>query len=350
MLTIDGSRGEGGGQILRTALALSMCLQRPVRLDRIRASRSKPGLRRQHLTAVQAAARITGARVEGAALGAVELKFIPGPVRPGEYRFDLGTAGSTTLVLQTLLPALIGAGGASRVVLEGGTHNPQAPPFEFLQSAFVPLLNRMGARVDLRLVRPGFYPAGGGCIEADIRPASRLAPLELLERGGVVSLGGVVWLSALPAHIAERERRVLHEDPRWRSARLAVRRVEQPRGPGNAVVLVVECRHVTEVFAATGLRGVPAEEVAAAAMASAREYLDAGVPVGAYLADQLLLPLALAGAGRYLTVKPSSHTLTNMAVIGQFLDVPLECRRESRGWCVEAGSPDPAAVSPGATT
>ena len=350
MLTIDGAHGEGGGQILRTALALSMCLQRPVRLARIRASRRKPGLRRQHLTAVQAAAQITGARVEGAALGAVELEFIPGPVRPGEYRFDLGTAGSTTLVLQTLLPVLIGASGASRVVLEGGTHNPQAPPFEFLHSAFVPLLNRMGARVDVRLVRPGFYPAGGGCIEADIRPASRLVPLELLERGGVVSLGGVVWLSALPAHIAERERRVVHEDALWRSARLAVHRVEQPRGPGNAVVLVLECHHVTEVFAATGRRGVPAEDVAAAALASAREYVDAGVPVGAYLADQLLLPLALAGAGRYLTVKPSSHTLTNMAVIGQFLDVPLECRRESRGWCVEAGSPDPAAVSPGATT
>src|SRR5262245_60443308 len=174
MEVIDGSQGEGGGQILRTALALSLVTGAPFRVEKIRAGRQKPGLLRQHLTAVTAAVEIGGAAVEGATLGSRELSFRPGSVRPGAYRFAVGTAGSAALVLQTVLPALLTATGPSTVVVEGGTHNPHAPPFDFLALAFLPLLARMGARAQATLDRPGFYPAGGGQLTVEITPAPAL--------------------------------------------------------------------------------------------------------------------------------------------------------------------------------
>src|SRR5437867_958993 len=162
MLLIDGSQGEGGGQILRTALGLSLVTGTPIRIEKIRAGRAKPGLLRQHLTAVNAATAIGAVDVEGATLGSQELTFRPGTVKPGEYRFAVGTAGSTGLVLQTVLPPLLTAPGPSTLTLEGGTHNPTAPPFDFLARAFLPLISRMGPSATARLERPGFYPAGGG--------------------------------------------------------------------------------------------------------------------------------------------------------------------------------------------
>src|SRR5688572_16449750 len=183
LITIDGSMGEGGGQVLRTSLALSLVTGKPFRIEKIRAGREKPGLLRQHLTAVNAAAAVGGAHVEGAALGSRELDFRPGPAKPGEYRFAVGTAGSATLVLQAVLPALLTARGASTLVLEGGTHNPFAPPFDFLDKAFLPLLRRMGARVEVALERPGFYPAGGGRFQVRVEPVERLERLDLPSRG-----------------------------------------------------------------------------------------------------------------------------------------------------------------------
>src|SRR5215831_445162 len=184
MLKIDGSLGEGGGQVLRTSLALSALTGQPFEIEKIRASRKKPGLMRQHLTSVQAAARVCNAHVEGAAISSQSLRFAPGPAVAGVYEFQVGTAGSATLVLQTVLPPLLLARGPSRVVVEGGTHNPLAPPFDFLERSFLPLIQRMGPSVELELRRPGFFPAGGGRFHAKIKPVKKLVRFDLLERGG----------------------------------------------------------------------------------------------------------------------------------------------------------------------
>src|SRR5512133_679150 len=193
MITIDGSQGEGGGQILRTSLALSLFTSQPFRMEQIRAKRQKPGLLKQHLTAVEAAKTVGCAEVEGAALNSQTLEFRPRSVAPGNYRFAVGTAGSATLVLQTVLPALLTGSDRSMLTLEGGTHNPMAPPFDFLTYSFMPLIHRMGPSVDLELRSPGFYPAGGGRFHARIEPTKQLSPLTLNERGAIRSRRAKVW-------------------------------------------------------------------------------------------------------------------------------------------------------------
>ncbi len=324
MLAIDGSQGEGGGQILRTSIALALVTGAPFRLERIRAGRQKPGLLRQHLTAVTAAAEIGAAEVEGAALGSRDLMFRPGRVRPGDYRFAIGTAGSACLILQTVLPPLLlRAGGASRLVLEGGTHNPGAPPFDFIARAFLPRLAVMGGRVRVRLDRPGFYPAGGGQMTVEIEPASALAPLTLLERGEIRRRQARAMVASLPASIARRELAVVQEKLGWADSELEVVSIDGhgARGPGNAVLLEIDSANATEVFTGFGEPGVRAETVAARAVDEAREYLAAGVPVGPHLADQLMVPLALARGGAFRTGPLTPHSTTNMAVIRDFLDV-----------------------------
>lgn len=323
MLIIDGSQGEGGGQILRTALSLSACLNRPFRIINIRSARSKPGLRPQHLVAVQAAASIAAAQVEGDAIGSQTLTFVPGAITAGEYSFDIGTAGSTTLVLQTVLPALLAAKGPSRLILEGGTHNPMAPPFEFLQHAFLPLINRMGPNVSARLERSGYFPAGGGLVEVQIAPVTQLGALNLPERGAVRDIRATATVANLPEHIARRELQVLQQQLNLESSQLSINRDNVARGPGNIVVVQITCEHVTEVYAAFGKRGVRAETVANRLAQRVRHYLAADVAVGDYLADQLLVPLALAGNSSFLTMRPTRHTLTNIDVIRSFIDVDI---------------------------
>lgn len=329
-LHIDGSRGEGGGQILRTSLALSMITGTPIRIENIRARRSKPGLMRQHLTAVQAAARICNARVEGDAVGSKEIAFTPSAVKPGDYHLAVGTAGSTTLILQTILPALILASGPSRLTLEGGTHNPMAPPFEFLDSAYLPLLRRMGADVEATLERAGFYPAGGGRLAVAVQPASALQGIDLLERGEIRARRGAVLLANLPGHIADREVKKLIELTNWDPACFEIRKIDSA-GPGNAVILELESDHVTEVFTAFGETGVTAERVADLAVREMRRHLAAGVPVGEHLADQLLLPMALAGAGSFRTLPLSLHAQTQIELIPEFLDVRIGVEGEEDG-------------------
>jgi len=331
-LAIDGSRGEGGGQVLRSSLALSLITGREVRLSRIRAGRRKPGLRRQHLTAVLAAAEVgRGGSVEGAAVGSQELTFRPGSVRAGDYRFDVGTAGSVNLVLQTVLPPLLAADGPSTVTLLGGTHNPMAPPFDYLDRVFLPLLRRMGARVTARLERHGFYPAGGGRFTVSVGPpAGGLRPLELCERGRVVERRArAVVAGGLPRHIAERELKRTRDKLGWPESSCEVVEVESD-GPGNVLTLEVESEGVTELFTGFGQKGVRAERVADLAIREARRYLAPKVPVGEHLADQLLLPLALAGGGVFRTLAPSSHALTNLDVMRSFLE-DLEPRIEELG-------------------
>lgn len=323
MLTIDGSQGEGGGQVLRTTLALAMCTGTPVRITNIRARRSKPGLMRQHLAAVQAAVDVSGGNVEGAAVGAQEIRFTPDRVRNGDYRFAIGTAGSTTLVLQTVLPALLTAPGPSRLVLEGGTHNPLAPPFDFLQRAFLPLLNRMGPQVEAVLERPGFYPAGGGRIVVRVQPVMHLQPLHIPERGAILAHRATAMVAGLPGHIAKRELAVVREKLGWNETDLHIQQLNTEYGPGNALTLEVAAKHVTEVFTAFGEKGVGAETVAERAIKEARSYLAAGVSIGEHLADQLQIPLALAGEGSFTTLRPTLHSLTNIEVIRHFLDVGI---------------------------
>jgi len=319
MLQLDGSAGEGGGQILRTALGLSLVTGTPFVLDRIRAGREKPGLLRQHLTAVEAAMQIGRADVSGAALGSRALKFKPAGVTPGSYAFAVGTAGSATLVLQTVLPALLCAPGPSTLTLEGGTHNAWAPPYDFLEKAFLPLLGRMGARVSVKLERRGFYPAGGGRFTVAVEPVASLSRLDLRERGALKAIRGWAVVSGLPVSIAHRELKLVERAFSVDPNRLKALEEARPVGPGNAVMIEVESGHVTELFTGFGEKRVSAEAVAERVCAETKAYLDSGAPVGEYLADQLLIPLAMAGGGSFTAAPLSSHAVTNIDVIEKFM-------------------------------
>ncbi len=329
MIVIDGAAGEGGGQVLRTSLALSMITGKPFRIERIRAGRQKPGLMRQHLTAVLAAAQICGATVKGASAGSTELEFTPGPIRGGELKVAIGTAGSTTLVLQTILPALLFAREPSRLVLEGGTHNPHAPSFEFLEHAFLPLLRRMGAAVTATLVRPGFYPAGGGQIEVEVAPLERLVPLHVGARGDLRAARAEALCVNLPASIGERELAVIGERLKWPAEALLLR-TQRAVGPGNVLTLYLEFAELTQILVGFGEQGVAAEAIALRAAKLAKRLLAGEAAIEPHLADQLLLPMALAGGGSFTTLTPSSHTRTNIEIIRNFLDVPIAIEERGR--------------------
>ncbi len=324
MIIIDGSQGEGGGQILRSALALSLVTGQPFRIEKIRAGRKKPGLMRQHLTAVEAAVAIGSAKVDGARIGSLQLAFAPMSVKAGNYHFSVGTAGSCTLVLQTILPALLTADAPSEIVLEGGTHNPYAPPFDFLVRAFLPLIGRMGPKVSANLQRPGFFPAGGGKFTVSIEPVADLKRLDLLERGTILKQSARAMVSRLPAQIAERELKVVRDRLGWDKECCVVEAVDSSPGPGNVLCVELESEQCTEVFTGFGELGVSAEKVARDTVRQVEEYLAANVPVGHYLADQLLLPMALAGGGSFRTLAPSRHMTTNAEVIRLFLPVDVE--------------------------
>jgi len=329
-VVLDGGHGEGGGQILRTALSLSLHTGRPFRLKAIRANRDKPGLRPQHLLAVVAAQRLGGAYVEGAEVGSRELWFEPKQaVVGGSYFFDIGTAGSTLLVFQTLLPSLLSASGPSSLQLCGGTHNVKAPPFEFIERVFLPRLAQLGHRVTLTLVKPGFYPVGGGKLTATIEPSRSIAPLELLDRGEVVAIRAEVLVSKLPMHVAQREQTTLCERLGIRPAACPIHQLTSSAGPGNAVLVQIDSESGGELFSAIGERGVPAEQVAASCADEVLEFLAAEVPVGEHLADQLLLPLALGKGGRFLTTRPSLHTLTQVDTLRAFVPVEISIEQQA---------------------
>jgi len=330
-LHLDGSAGEGGGQILRSALSLSLVTGRPFRISSIRANRRNPGLRAQHLAAVRAARAVGGAEVTGAVLGSRELSFRPAGIRGGEHLFDVGTAGSTTLVLQTILPALLFAKEPAQVTIEGGTHNPWAPPFEFLERSFGQVLRRMGATFAIELERHGFAPAGGGILRARVTPGNVLRHLDLRERGEVRSLRVTALLSNLPLHIAEREIERVRKRIGVHLASEAILPVAGAAGPGNALLLEIETDAGVAVFSCIGRRGLRAEAVADDVAEQARAFLDSGAAVDAHLADQLLLPMALAGGGTFTTGEPSSHARTNAGVIEAFLKVRVNMERDEGG-------------------
>ena len=323
MLAIDGSRGEGGGQVLRSALSLSIVTGQAFRLFNIRAHRAKPGLRWQHLAAVRAAQAVSSAAVEGAGLGATEITFAPRGLEGGQHAFDVGTAGSTTLVAQTLIPALLHTQQPFEISIDGGTHNPMSPPFEFLARTYLPLLRRMGAHVEARLVRRGFYPAGGGRIELSIGKTAALTPIELCDRGPLLGRQAVAIASRLPMSIAQRELATLGDLLGWPPDVLHTQADEAATGPGNAVIVELEFANLTEVFAGFGLKGLPAETVADGVATKVADYLAGVAAVDAHLADQLLLPMAIAGGGRFTTFQPTQHTLTNIGIIETFMPVRI---------------------------
>ncbi len=336
MLQIDGSLGEGGGQVLRTSLALSLVTGTPVSIVGIRARRRRPGLMRQHLTCVLAAAAVGDARVDGAALDSRAIEFAPGRVRGGDHRFTVGTAGSTTLVLQTVLPALLHAPAPSTVTIAGGTHNPMAPPYDFVARAFARALRHMGAKLDVQLLRHGFAPAGGGAIASNIGP-SRLCPTSFLARTSGLR-GARALLANLPRHVAERELAVVRRRLSVHPEQLRVEEVDA-EGPGNMLLVELPGDPFDEVVAIAGERGKPAEQVAEEACGRAEALLGTGAAVGEHLSDQLLLPLAIAGGGAMRTVAPSLHARTNAAVIERFLPVRFEQREDRDGsWVVECRS------------
>ena len=327
MIVIDGAQGEGGGQILRSALSLATCTGQGFRIERIRARRDKPGLLRQHVTAVKAAAAISDANVDGCEVGSQTLSFSPRAVRADEYTFSIGTAGSCTLVLQTVLPALLTASAPSTLRIAGGTHNKAAPPFDFLSRAYLPLLARMGAVVTLTIARYGFYPRGGGVIEAQIVPTPRLRSIELLKRGERVRGYAESYIAGVPLHVAERELAVVGRRLNWTPEQLKVRGLPGEMGPGNALTVTLEHEHVTEVFTGFGERGRSAESVAEETAREARDYLAHDAPVGPYFADQLLVPMALGGVRAFVTTAPTTHFQSNMEVIAAFVGrrITTEC-------------------------
>ncbi|WP_425618491.1 RNA 3'-terminal phosphate cyclase [Anatilimnocola sp. NA78] len=334
MIEIDGSAGEGGGQIIRSSLALSLLTGQPVMLQNIRAKRKNAGLAKQHLVAVQAAAQISGANLRGAALGSSQLWFEPGPVQAGDYTFQIGTAGSASLVLQTILAPLLVAQGPSSLTIEGGTHNPLAPPVDFLQRSYAPLVSRLGPGLQVELVRHGFYPAGGGRLSVRIEPTEKLNSLELLARGKQLKQRARALVSNLPKNIAERECHELRRLSGWAKEWLRAEEVTAS-GCGNVVLVELEYEQVTEIFIAFGERGLRAEQVARTVWQEADDYLSHSAPVGPHLADQLMLPLAVAASqgqtSVYRTCTLSGHSLTHVDIIQRFLPVTFTLSEPEKG-------------------
>lgn len=322
LIQLDG--GEGGGQMLRTALSLAMITGQPFRMTNIRGKRPRPGLMRQHLTCVRAAMEISDGTADGAEPGSTELVFRAGKVRCGSYQFAIGTAGSTGLLFQTLLPALWHADGESTLVLEGGTHNPMAPPFEFLERVFLPALRRLGVDASLTLGQTGFAPAGGGHITAVVRPCAGLGELDLHERGAPLERSFTVVSRRLGERIPERVLKAAGDVLDWDQHHLDSR----DDGPGTGICLLVEHRfeHGTELCTSFGEMGVLAEKVGHRAAKAMRDFIGSEAAVGRHLADQLLLPMALAGGGSFTTMKPDDHVRTNIAVIERFLPVKFTIR------------------------
>jgi RNA 3'-terminal phosphate cyclase (ATP) len=321
-VSIDGSLGEGGGQVLRTALALSAATARPFRVERIRARRARPGLRPQHLAAVRAAALCCGAEVHGAFEGSPDLRFVPGAPVAGEFEFDIGTAGAATLVLQTVAPILATAPGPSRVSVAGGTHVPLAPTFHFLSRHWAPVVERLGLRVEATLVRAGFAPKGEGRIDLATRPWTRPATLDLGERGALVALRGIAGQARLKNDVARRAaeaaKALLWEARRYESEWQVL---ELPAGsPGAFLQVEAVFEGGRAAFPVLGERGLRAEVMGERAARRLLRFLgEEEGAVDGLLADQLAVPLAVGrGGGRVRTTEVTAHLETVAAIVRLF--------------------------------
>jgi RNA 3'-terminal phosphate cyclase (ATP) len=327
---IDGARGEGGGQVLRSALTLSILTGTPTRLTNIRGQRPKPGLMAQHLKAVEAAAAMAQAHVAGAALGSQTLLFEPRAIRHGAFRFDIGTAGATSLVLQTLVVPLSAAGQASSLIVTGGTHVPWSPCFDYLQLHWLPYMRQIGFDINLALDVAGFNPRGGGRIRAAIRPAGTLSALHLTERGKLRRISGISGVSNLHVSVAERQRAQALRRLTGRCDDIEIDLVRMAaQSPGTVLLLLAEFEGSRCCYAALGARGKPAERVADEAVDALEEFLATDAAIDQYLADQLVLPLACAGGVSELrTAKITRHLVTNAAIVRMFLPVDIAIQGE----------------------
>lgn len=329
-IPINGA--NGGGQLLRTSLTLSLITGQPFHMTNIRGARKpKPGLMRQHLTCVLAAAEISDAEVIGAELGSQELHFRPGQIKSGDYRFAIGTGGSTTLILQTLLPALLYAQASSTLRIEGGTHNPQAPPFEFINRCFMPQLHKLGVKAEVQLEKHGFMQAGGGALTANIQPLKKWKKLNLNQRGEAKGMLGTILHAHLPPDIAIREQHSAANMMEWDISAIDIQQATDSNGPGSILMLGAEYEHVTEISSAVAQLGRTAESVGSSAAKGMRGYLGSAAVAGVHLADQLLLPMALAGGGSLTTLTLTKHIKTSMELIPQFLPVKFEVTEVNGG-------------------
>ena len=344
MIEIDGSVGEGGGQVLRTALSLSCLTGQGFRIYNIRKNRSKSGLMRQHLTAVQAAARVASANVAGDRLGSPELSFLPDGIPPGEYSFDIGTAGAATLVLQTVIPPLIAARKRSRVVVTGGTHVPFSPSWHYFAEIFWPSIARLGVSGETTAHSFGFYPRGGGRVGCLVDPAEALSPWPVRERGRLTGLRIVSAVGNLAGSIAQRQLQSALAALRGRLERGLPMDTElldlKVFGQGTFIFIKAEYEHAVAGFTALGERGKPAEEVGAEAAREFLEHHETGEPVDPHLADQLVPYLARApGASVFRTSRVTRHLVTNLLVAGYFLKL-------SSGIEGKEGGPGTVTISP----
>ena len=329
---IDGSIGEGGGQILRTSLALSCITGKRLHIENIRSARRNPGLAKQHLSCVQAACQICNGKSRGAAQGSKVLNFQAGPVGSGDFRFDIGSAGSASLVIQTVLPALFLADKSSIVTVTGGTHNPLAPPFDFLSETFLPAIKTAGFQSDCKLLRHGFFPAGGGKITLHVQPWQKQSnqTINLCDSDQEFRISARIYTAKLPTRIAHHQQKLLLQSG-LNIQNIEHTEVRDSQGPGNAVCIRLLvgaepaaarcCDKRTTVFTAFGMRGKPSEQVISEVVNLAMNFIDSGAAVDHFLADQLLLYMAIANGGYFTTDRISAHTKTNMEVIKRFLPV-----------------------------
>ncbi len=327
---IDGSMGEGGGQILRTSLALSCLAGKSLHIENIRAARRNPGLAKQHLASVHAASQICDAKDSGAAIGSKSLDFQPGPVQAGRYHFDVGSAGSASLVIQTILPVLFMADKPSGVTIIGGTHNPWAPPYDFLNESFLPAIAAAGFQANSRLIKHGFFPAGGGEIAFDIQPLKKDSNLiNLCEPIKNPQIYARIYIAKLPIHIAQRQERLLFQ------GKLDIQNIEcievtDSIGPGNCVMVRLCGSGRTTVFTSFGMKGKPSPQVVDEAVNLATDFLRSNAAVDRFLADQLLIYMALSKAGCFTTNEISGHLQSNMEVIKKFLPVKFNIERQEQ--------------------
>lgn len=343
MIEIDGNQGEGGGQILRSALTLSMLTRQPFHLVNIRARRTRPGLMPQHLKSIEAAVRVCGAEVRGAAQGSMQLTFTPGAVHPGKFRLDIGTAGAVTLVLQTVFLPLGLAGDSSTIAITGGTHVPWSPCFDYLNLLWLPCMARIGFNARIEMLQAGFYPQGGGEIQAQLQPAATPQPLELVERGALLRIRGISAVAGLDPEIARRQKlqALRRIEPFCRDVKIQTVELKA-RSKGTFLLLLAHFEHSQACYFGLGEQGKRAERVADEAVEALQAFLGTDGAVDQYLADQLVLPLSLAGGPSILrTCRVTGHLLTQAEIVRNFLPVKITITGGS-------GEPGTIQITPGA--